>query len=314
MRTSSFRIFLLLMLSAFGVQAQVSSLPFTQSLDTFQYITGTVLDWPGADDTYYSNLPIGFTFNYNGVLTNRFGVCTNGFVVLDSFSHSGLWMPSSNNNKQLNVFSADLKNTNASSRLEYTTVGVAPNRICIIQWRDYGMFGSPYCYLNAQIRLYEGSNCIQFHYGYNALYGNFSQTFYVGLTGNTPNDFKFRTTTNNWINSMPDTSNPGNGMLMNALSNLPNGLVMSFGNCPTTGIPFSYITGIVYNDNNNNGVRDIGENLMPNVLVHENTQSIYTSTDVDGIYSMFFMDSLQTYYLNATAPLYWNVSSTPLTY
>jgi len=314
MRISSFRILLVLILSAFGVKAQVSSLPFTQSIDTFQFISGTVVDAPNVDDIFYANLPIGFPFTYNGVVTNKFGVCTNGFIVMDSLSHSSMWTLGGNSTKQVNVLLADLQNTNANGRIEYVTVGTAPNRVCIIQFRDYGIFANPFCHLNAQIRLHEGSNCIQFYYGYNALSGNMGKIFFVGLTGATTSDYQFRTTNNNWINSSPSLSYPGLGMLMSPLSNLPNGLVMSFGSCPASGIPFSYITGNVYQDNNNNGLRDAGENGLANVLIQENNQAIYTTTDTAGNYAMFFIDSMQTYQLSAVAPLYWNVSSTPLTY
>lgn len=313
MRTSLYRVLMLLILSAFGVNAQVSNLPFSQSVDTFQFINGTQVDAPNVDDIFYANLPIGFPFTYNGVVTNKFGVCTNGFIVMDSLSHSGLWMMNTNSTKQINVLMADLKNTNANGRIEYVTVGTAPNRVCIIQFRDYGIFANPFCHLNAQIRLHEGSNCIQLYYGYNAITGNNGKAFQVGLTGNTTADYNLRIAPSSWLMSSPALNFPSTGMWMSPLNTLPSGLVFSFGSCPASGIPFSYITGAVFQDNNNNGLRDAGEPGLANALIQENNQQFYTTSDTAGNYAMFFADSNSTYSLHAVAPLYWNVSTTPAT-
>ena len=314
MRKSSLGAILCLILASFGLKAQVSSIPFTQSVDTFQLINGTQVDAPNVDDIFYANLPIGFSFNYNGNITNKFGVCTNGFIVMDSLNHSGLWMMNTNSTKQINVLMADLKNTNANGRIEYLTVGTAPNRVCIIQFRDYGIFGNAFCHLNAQIRLHETSNCIQLYYGYNAITGNNGKAFQVGLTGNTTADYNLRVAPSSWLMSSPALSFPSTGMWMSPLNTLPSGLVFSFGSCPATGIPFSYITGAVFQDNNNNGLRDAGEPGLANVLVQENNQQFYTTTDTAGNYAMFFADSNSTYSLHTVAPLYWNVSTTPTTH
>lgn len=63
------------------------------------------------------------------------------------------------------------------------------------------MYANAFCHLNAQIRLYETSNCIQFYYGTNEVAGNIGTDFFVGLTGNTVADFNLRETNTNWINS-----------------------------------------------------------------------------------------------------------------
>lgn len=294
--------------------AQVSSIPFSQALDTFQVISGTQVDQPNADDIFYPNIPIGFPFTYNGTVTNKIGLCTNGFIAMDSLMHSSLWTPNANNTNQVAVLWADLMNSNAGGSLEYSTIGVAPNRICIVQWKDYSIFGLPYCHLNAQIWLHETSNCIQLVYGYNALSGNNGRTFYVGLTGNTTADYQLRTTASSWINSTPALTYPGAGMFLNPLAFLPNGLVYSFGSCPAGGTPFSYITGNVYLDANNNGSRDAGENGLSNKLVHDNTQNYYALTDTAGNYALAFIDSQSTYAVHAIPPMYWNTSSTPATY
>ena len=310
MKTALFTFFLCLCLK-FNANAQVNTYGFVQSMDTFQTISGTQVDMPNEDDIFHANLPIGFTFIYNGTPTTKFGVCTNGFIAMDSLMHTSYWQLGAQNTNQINVLMHDLQNTNAGGSIEYVTLGTAPNRVCIIQWKDYGIFALQYCHLNAQIRLHEGSNCIQFYYGYNALSGNAGRYFHVGLVGNSTSDFNLQTTASNWLNNSPSLTFPGYGMFLNPLSTLPSGLVYSYGNCPATGIPFSYITGNVFQDVNNNGIRDANEDGLANIIVHDNTQNYYTTTDTNGNYSMFFIDSNTTYAIQAVAPLYWNISSTP---
>ncbi len=307
-------LFAVLFFMVSGTKAQVSTTPFSQSMDIYQSINGTVVDAPMEDDIFHPNLPIGFTFVYNGVATNKFGICTNGFIVMDSAMHSSLWTLSGNNTNQVSALMADLKNDNAGGSIEYVTVGTAPNRVCVIQWKDYGIFSIPYCHLNVQIRLFEGSNCIQYVYGYNALSGLTGQHFFVGLTGATTSDYLLRTTNSSWMTSIPSTSFPGLGMQLNALNTVPSGLVFSFGTCLATGSPFAYLSGKVYEDANNNGTQDAGENGLPNIMLHESVQNYYTVTDANGNYNLLFVDSTLTYSLTAITPSYWSISSTPSTY
>lgn len=294
--------------------AQVSNLNFAQSLDTYQMINGTVVDAPNEDDIFHPNLPLGFTFNYNGNNTTKFGVCTNGFLVLDSLNHQGNWLLNPNSVNQICAMMTDLRNTNAGGSIEYVTVGTAPNRVCIIQWKNYGIFGNQNCHLNFQVRLFETSNCIQLYYGSNILSGNNGKNFAVGLIGSTISDFNMRKTNADWINTQASLTYNNLGMFLSPLCNLPNGLVYSFGICPLTGIQFSYFNGHVFADINGNGIKDIGENGLPNILIHETNLNLYTSTDTAGNYSLFFIDSNNSYSFTAIPLTYWNISTTPTTY
>lgn len=63
-------------------------------MEPYNAISGTVISTPNEDDIYHSNLPIGFSFTYNGNSTTRFGVSTNGIIYFDSLSHpSFVWNP-----------------------------------------------------------------------------------------------------------------------------------------------------------------------------------------------------------------------------
>ena len=294
--------------------AQVNNYFFSQSLSTYTAINGTQIDSLNEDDVFHKNIPIGFSFNYNGNVTDRMGICSNGFIVMDSLNHSALWTPTNGSINQINVLMANLKNINPTGSIQYTTLGTAPNRVCVIQWKEYSIAGLALCRLNAQIRLYEGSNCIQLCYGTNLLSGNAGKLFNVGLVGNNFNDYNLRTGNINWLKSNKATSYPGPGMLLNPLVILPTGLVYSYGNCPPAGIPYYYIRGSVFKDVNNNGVRDGGELGMPNITVYDSLQAEYTNTDNNGDYTLPFHDSLQVYRIKVLPPNYYAISSTPVSY
>ena len=81
--------FLMLFLVAIVISplhAQISNYSFSQQTgQIYTNITGgTVLLGLDEDDSYYSTLPIGFTFGYNGLDYTTFGACTNGFIGLGS--------------------------------------------------------------------------------------------------------------------------------------------------------------------------------------------------------------------------------------
>lgn len=297
-----------------SLHAQVNTYKFTQSLSTYTPINGTVIDSLNEDDVFHMNIPLGFTFDYNGNVTNKIGICTNGYVVMDSLNHSALWSPTAGTINQINVFMADLKNVNANGSIQYQTTGSAPNRVCTIQWKNYGVSGNPNAVLNGQIRLFEGSNCIQLCYGTNLLSGNVGKSFSVGLIGNNVLDYFLRTGTQNWLNSAASTSYPGSGLFLNPLVELPSGLVYSYGNCPAAGIPYYYFKGSVFKDVNNNGIRDGGELGIPNITVYDSIHTVYTLSDINGDYSLPFHDSTDLYRLKVVSPDYWTISSSPEAY
>jgi len=75
--------------------------------------------------------------------------------------------------------------------VSYITEGLAPFRVFVIQWKD--MFASPYgtTNLNFQVRLYETSSLIEFHYG-NLLVGTYSgNEAMVGMEDHIGGDFHF---------------------------------------------------------------------------------------------------------------------------
>ncbi|HYV93684.1 MAG TPA: hypothetical protein VE978_18055, partial [Chitinophagales bacterium] len=295
-----------------NARAQVSTLPFTASLDTFSEITGTTLDAMGADDVQYPNLDIGFSFSLGGTMHDKFTATTNGFIELDTISTTIYMLPlNGTHNNLIAPLGADLMHTNGNASLQYITLGTAPNRICIVQWLHYSYFGGNGD-INFQIWLYESSNCIRFVYGANTFLSNPLQT-QIGLRGTSDTDFNvLGDTVCNWASAYPfpalNTTFP-----VSLYCNMPSGFAFHFGACANNGgLNFAYITGNVFNDVNGNGTLDGGEPGIANHIVHITPGNYYVSSYLDGEYAFFFFDSTLTYSLTSAPQLYW-IQTTPAT-
>src|ERR1051325_5053362 len=191
-------LFTLIVLIAAKGYSQVANYAFSQASGVYTAISGgTNLGTATNDDTSFPNLPIGFTFNYNGVNYTTFSVNSNGFITMgNNSSYSYLIL-----NSQANVvaaLNADLQGNSTGGNLQYLTTGSAPNRVLVVQWTNYMHYpsGNTENY-NFQIRLYETTNVVEVDYGtFSPL--TTTRTYQVGLTGSTTADFNDRTTTANW--------------------------------------------------------------------------------------------------------------------
>ncbi len=130
------------------------------------------------DDENSSVQNIGFDFSYNSSTFTQFVLNTNGFIILGNAA------PSANNifyttfngvaggciqatdNNLIYVFNHDLQG-GTSPEFRVATTGSAPNRVCIIQYKNMAdkIGTTQYANMNFQIKLYEGSNKIEFVYG-----------------------------------------------------------------------------------------------------------------------------------------------------
>lgn len=191
------------LLACQSLKAQLIPLyTFSSSAITYSAITGgTVLGNSANDDEIFDNVPIGFNFNYGGNNFNQLSVCANGFlkfgVLLNSSSYNAI-----SDNFGDDTIVAALSNdiaSNTNGVLRYRTNGTAPNRIFIVQWKDYSSYSNADT-LNFQIRLFETTNRIEVHYGY--FYVDVNNLYEVGLRGiNANNEFNNRSVinlTNTW--------------------------------------------------------------------------------------------------------------------
>lgn len=182
------------------------------------YITNGGYLNPGVGPGY----PIGFDFTYNGDVFDRIGIAHGGWI---SFGKS------SDGNQAVSTFTSDhpagrpLSHTYNSpvpaykrnriamahsqlrqldrspvdgptSEFRVATIGTAPNRVCVIQWKDFGvLYSFDGSLINFQIRLNEIDNSVDIRFGevgwVTSLVGGGYQ---VGLGGSSNRDYHNRRT------------------------------------------------------------------------------------------------------------------------
>lgn len=306
----SFVSALLLVFSSNSFAQNVNSMPFAASMDTFQSITGTTVDVLNVDDVSYNNIPIGFNFNFGGAIHNKIAITTNGWIDVDSVGNSNFNSPLNNtNNNIIAPFGGDLRNGGVGSSLQYTTIGTAPNRIMIIQWEHYKYFGSNTGDLNFQVWLYENSNCIRFVYGLMNI-GLTPFNTQIGIRGASNADYSVLDDSScNWALAQP--SNSLNTIYpTSTMCSMPPGFAFHWGPCVNNqGVTFSYITGKVFNDINNNGVFDGADTGIANRILNINPGNYYVSSNAVGDYAFFFTDSTLSYTITSAPQQYWTFSS-----
>lgn len=121
-----------------------------------------------GDDRYAGRFPIGFEFRYYDKTYNRFYVSTNGLIQFanPSVEYNNGCLPGELNNT-LYAFWDDLR-TNVdgqpTGKIEYQTLGEAPNRRLVVQWTNQYYFGTDLPMGTFQAILFEGSNQIKYQY------------------------------------------------------------------------------------------------------------------------------------------------------
>jgi hypothetical protein len=165
------------------------------------------------DDAIYTNVPIGFTFNFNGTDYTTVGVSTNGFLWFGSTNPAtNLYTPISSATAMAGVvsaFGANLVGRASTATLKYNTTGTCPSRIFMVQWFNIKVSGKS-SQMDLQLTLTEGSNQVELHF-YDALY--FVGDTYiaqVGLRGSSNTDYLNRSViscSNNWNSSTAGGSN-----------------------------------------------------------------------------------------------------------
>lgn len=144
---------------------------------------GTVISTADFDDANSAPVEIGFTFNYNCQDFTQFILNTNGFIKLGAAPPSSASLFYSGTNTQDGVLSSqdpadvnilapftyDLTAGTLASEYRVYTTGIAPDRICTIQFKNLsdkpGTSTTQYENISFQIKLYETSNVIEFVYG-----------------------------------------------------------------------------------------------------------------------------------------------------
>lgn len=211
-------------------QAQVSYYTFSESTSTYSSISGTTAIATSWDNNVALNIPIGFTFNYNGTNYTTCSILANGFITFgttvtnDGLGFNPISVSGAGFDGAISALGMDLRDS--GSAITYTTTGSAPNRTFIVQWanvRRVSQTGN----FNFQIRLSETSNIIQISYGTCAPSSTTTLTAEVGLRGRTNSDFNNRSQSSNatWFgntsagtvntdsNKTRSNSYPNNGLI-----------------------------------------------------------------------------------------------------
>jgi hypothetical protein len=125
---------------------------------------------PTGDDAH-SDVSIGFTFNYLGVDYTEVRINTNGWLSLnlsgdDNTSHENASLFNASSPTTAIAPWWDNLLADASAVISYLTEGTAPNRIFTVEWNNILSFNTDAtARLNFQVKLYESTNIIEFHYG-----------------------------------------------------------------------------------------------------------------------------------------------------
>lgn len=188
-KTSLLIFFVLLFCRHYG-SAQVAAYSFAQTNATYNAISGgTVHGSSTIDDASYDNIALGFTFTYNCQNYTHISINCNGFISFGtSVSSSYTPISTGSSNNVVSALGFDIQGISTTGELRSQTIGTAPNRTFVVQWKNFRAYGATGDDYNFQIRLNETLNTIQIHYG--AFTQNATNRFAeVGLRGGANTDF-----------------------------------------------------------------------------------------------------------------------------
>ena len=118
------------------------------------------------NDVAYGPFNIGFNFTYYGSSWSQFYISSNGLVTFGEGSNDPSEDPIPTAGTPENMIAAfwDDLSIDPSGNILYTTVGAAPNRKLIIQFRNMGFYYGPVYLGTFSVILYETTNRIQTQY------------------------------------------------------------------------------------------------------------------------------------------------------
>jgi hypothetical protein len=144
--------------------------------------TGTAIATANTDDANSTAQEIGFTFSFSGTAFTQFVLNTNGYIKLGATAPAAPYfyagpqvttggpLNSTTDTNLILPFNTDLT-AGATAPTEYrvATTGTTGSRVCTIQWKNVAdkasTIATQYANFSFQVRLYEGSNRIEFVYG-----------------------------------------------------------------------------------------------------------------------------------------------------
>lgn len=158
-----------------GLQAQsITNYAFSTATGTYTPITTTALTLSGgsADEGYYNNIPIGFSFCYMGQTYTTVCASTNGWASLAGTTATASItndLPTGTAPRPVLAPLWDDSEVDATGSVRYETTGSVGNRIFTLQWDkiqwNYLAAGPV---ISFQMKLYEATGVIEFIYNQEA--------------------------------------------------------------------------------------------------------------------------------------------------
>jgi hypothetical protein len=262
------QLLLLLILALAGSAgfAQVSGYVFNYSTETYTEITGgtvlatALLGGTGTnslDEGFYIGTPIPFPFHYNGLPYTEVAVSCNGYIEVGGTTTMGYNPVSSTYVAEGNIsaLGRDLQGNVTDGNLgeiRYETLGDAPNRVWVVQWKNFRRYAGVNEDYNFQIRLHETTDVIDFVYGEMVVTYTGTTHPQVGLRGSANTDFVNRVVTTDWAASTPGAVNTATAVLSSTVFPA-SGTVYSYSVTPSTapnqaGLVYPALNGWTFTD------------------------------------------------------------------
>lgn len=238
-----------------------------------------------GDGIYTNGLPIGFTFNYDGANYTTFGVSTDGYIsftaTVNSLTNTNLFSTTAPN-AVLAPWWDDLNTnavgTNPAGSILYQTIGSPGAQVLVVQWINSSFWstgsGQPKL-INFQVRLYESTNVIEFHYG-DAIGStiNSGESASVGINSATGGD-------NNFICAITGSKRVGNAAMTSAKWPDFNIRFTPAITTPMAGGTYTVGTGGDYS-NLNLALRDLNLRGVSGAVTLDLTDAAYDTTAAGG--------------------------------
>ena len=257
-----------------SVRAQISTMAFSSTNPgsyAARMITGGQLVSTSSastdDDNTYAAQNIGFNFVWQGNTFTSVGISANGYLKLGGVTAN---IYSSAPTTQANTISAmnqDLQGAGLStSNIRIDTVGTAPYRTCVIQWRDWSSYYYNTSILyNFQIRLNETTNSVEIVYG---PCNNSSYTVWTGLSGATTADYAvLSNATSSWAAPVASSTVTSGSMSFGSTSVPDSGRTYKWENLPMTfnSVTTTQTIGNAATGTNNNPILAAVANTTGNI-------------------------------------------------
>jgi hypothetical protein len=203
-----------------NVASNVTTYTFANSTSPYTPLSGGTNSTATGDDGIQTDVPIGFTFNYNGTNFTTFGISTNGTIQLGGTATSFSNALISNSNVIAPMWD---DNNRTTGSISYLLSGSPGSQVMTIDWNNVaiGGSGSTGTPINQfQIQLFEGTNVVKFSYG--TLSSANALTASIGISGNIG---QFMSVT---PAATPTTSTVTENAGINSVVNIPSGTVYTF--------------------------------------------------------------------------------------